>query len=65
MTVKQVSKGEDVRNRVRKIESHFEILRTIIAIAIAMGIVMILIAIVSNNPLKSNKNPIDRTNFFP
>lgn len=53
MTVKQVHKGEDVRNRVRKIESRFEILRTIIAIAIAMAIVMVTIAIVSDSPLEA------------
>jgi ABC-type uncharacterized transport system permease subunit len=44
---------KDVRNEIRKIESRFEILRTLIAISISLAIIVIIVAIVSDDPINS------------
>ncbi|MDO4432510.1 MAG: ABC transporter permease [Aerococcaceae bacterium] len=43
----------DLRKNVQKIETRFEVYRTVMAIAIAMAIVLVVIALLSDNPLES------------
>lgn len=42
-----------VRRKVRKIETRFELLRTMLSIVIALGIVLMVIALVSKQPLEA------------
>lgn len=51
VNAKKEKQPVDMRKRVRQIESQFEALRTVMAIAIAMVIVLGIIALVSDNPL--------------
>lgn len=45
----------DVRREIRKIESRFEILRTILTLLISLSIIIVIIAIVSDNPFDAVK----------
>ncbi len=51
--VSKDKKQYDVRRRVQQIEGQFEVLRTIMAIAIAMLIVLVIIGFVSESPLSA------------
>lgn len=55
MTDKVNSEVRDVRREIRKIESRFEILRTILTLLISLAIIIVIIALVSDNPLDAVK----------
>lgn len=58
MTTKAAKTSEQIHKEVKKIESRFEILRTALAILIALLIVFVIIAIVSDKPLEAIKTLI-------
>lgn len=55
MTEKAKTETRDVRQEIRKIESRFEILRTLVAILISIGLIIVIIAVVSDDPLEAVK----------
>lgn len=55
MTENVKTEKRDVRQEIRKIEGRFEILRTLLAILISMAIIIVIIAVVSDEPLEAVK----------